>query len=226
MYWKSSLWVPVWLCWFWNADMRIRCLPAASRGRDLTQLCIPVHYKCYHSLHECWLVVQEEEGLRRVSERHMLIGELRCSLNVVINSQSVETRNDMSQLEVVNNTLNSTSWYILYTHNLTWSLFALECSIAADANWFDWFSHRGFPPVNSRLRLKYGATIQRGGDWRFIGNEPHYKLKGEDWYKRRQLEIAIITQVNPYFTSAFSSSGGALKWIWGEIWSILSTTTL
>ena len=168
----------------------------------------------------------EEEGLRRVSERHMLIGELRCSLNVVINSQSVETRNDMSQLEVVNNTLNSTSWYILYTHNLTWSLFALECSIAADANWFDWFSHRGFPPVNSRLRLKYGATIQRGGDWRFIGNEPHYKLKGEDWYKRRQLEIAIITQVNPYFTSAFSSSGGALKWIWGEIWSILSTTTL
>ena len=88
--------------------MKIRCLPAASRGRDLTQLCIPVHYKCYHSLHECWLVVQEEEGLRRVSERHMLIGELRCSLNVVINSQSVETRNDMSQPEVVNNTLNST----------------------------------------------------------------------------------------------------------------------
>ena len=179
--------------------MRIRCLPAASRGRDLTQLCIPVHYKCYHSLHECWLVVQEEEGLRRVSERHMLIGELRCSLNVVINSQSVETRNDMPQPEVVNNTLNSTFWYILYTHNFTWSLFALEssleCSIAADENWFDWYSHRGLPRVNSRLRLKYGATIQRGGDRRFIGNEPHYKLKGEDWYKRSRKK-AYLSQLS------------------------------
>ena len=92
----------------WNAYMRIRCLPAASRGRDLTQLCIPVHYKCYHSLHECWLVVLEEEGLRRVSESHMLIGELRCSLIVVIITESVETSNDMPQPEVVNNSLNPT----------------------------------------------------------------------------------------------------------------------
>ena len=51
--------------------------------------------------------------MRRVSERHMLIGELRCSLNVVINSQSVETRNDMPQVKVSDNILSSTS----YTNN-------------------------------------------------------------------------------------------------------------
>ena len=110
-----------------------------------------------------------------------------------------KTRNDMPQPEVVNNTLNSTSWYILYTHNFTWSLFALEssleCSIAANENWFDWFSHRGLPRVNSRLRLKYGATIQRGGDRRFIGNEPHNKLKGEDWYKRSRKK-AYLSQLS------------------------------
>ena len=105
--------------------MRIRCLPAASRGRDLTHSCIPVHYNPF-------TVVLEEEGLRRVSESHMLIGELRYMIVVII-TESVETSNDMPQPEVVNNSLNPTYRYILYTLISHVILFSLECSIAADA---------------------------------------------------------------------------------------------
>ena len=84
--------------------MKVRCLPAASRGRDLTHSCIPVHYMPITSP---FTVVLEEDSLRRVSESHMLIGELRY-LIVDISTESVETSSDMPQPDLVNNTPSPT----------------------------------------------------------------------------------------------------------------------